>query len=139
MRRFVADACVLVRQAVPGVGSRAVFEAMNATDEVIAPDWALAECANALWKYVLADRLDPDVALRLLDAIANADIDYQPSAPLLPRALELACLLGHPVYDSLYLALALVEEAPIVTTDRRLAKTAAEAGLDDLVMLIEGD
>lgn len=133
----MADACALVRHRLPQPGSERVAAALDAADEVIAPDLALAECANALWKHVRIDGLEIEVALRHLDAIENADIDYQPSAPLLPHALELAVMLGHPVYDCLYLALAMVEEAPILTTDRRLARTAIDAGLGDLVMLIE--
>lgn len=139
MSRIVADACTLITYHVPQARSGQVAAVLEAADEILAPDWALAECANALWKNVLAGKCSVETGLEFLDAITNADIDYQSAAPLLPHALELAALFRHPVYDCLYLALAMVEEAPVVTTDRRLAKTAVDAGLGDLVVLVEGD
>jgi predicted nucleic acid-binding protein len=41
------------------------------------------------------------------------------------------------VYDCLYVALAMAEDADLVTCDRRLAQAAHEAGLGDRVTLIE--
>lgn len=139
MNRVVADACALIKWTVPQAVSARVCRVLDDAEAVVAPDFALVESANVLWKLVRADRCSDSEALRILDAIANAEIDFQDSKPLLPRALELATLLGHPVYDCVYLALAMVEEAPIVTTDVRLARTAIDAGLGDLVTLIDGD
>ena len=42
-----------------------------------------------------------------------------------PEALRLAQLLDHPVYDCVYLALALLREVPVVTADRRFVAAAA--------------
>jgi len=44
---------------------------------------------------------------------------------LAPEAFRLARLLDHPVYDCLYLALAMESGAPVVTADRRFAAAAA--------------
>lgn len=135
MRRIVADASVLVRATVPQPGSDPASRAL-AGGELLAPDIALAECANALWKHVRSGQCALDEALEFLAAIVSAEIDFQASAALLPRALELATLIGHPVYDCLYLTLAAVEEAPVLTADARLARAAERAGLEHLVALV---
>ena len=44
---------------------------------------------------------------------------------LVPEALRLGNLLDHPVYDCVYLALAIVVDAPVVTADCRFAAAAA--------------
>ncbi|MBA4370277.1 MAG: VapC toxin family PIN domain ribonuclease [Coriobacteriaceae bacterium] len=139
MSRLVADACALITVTVPQSRSESARAVLASADAVVAPDLALVECTNALWKFVHAGQCSEHEALGFLDAITNAEVDFQDSAPLLPRALELATLLGHPVYDCVYLTLAIVEQAPVVTTDRRLADTAVAAGLGDLVLLVEAD
>jgi predicted nucleic acid-binding protein len=59
------------------------------------------------------------------------------SESLAQQALELARTLDHPTYDCLYVALALREEATLVTADRRLLRTLGPAfnqiiDIDDL-------
>jgi predicted nucleic acid-binding protein len=44
-------------------------------------------------------------------------------------AAALALALRQPVYDCIYLALALDEQAPLATSDARLASTAESAGI----------
>ena len=46
-------------------------------------------------------------------------------------ALRLALLLDHPIYDCLYLALALQTHPPLVTADRRFV-AAHRAGIERL-------
>ena len=46
-------------------------------------------------------------------------VEIVASDVLVERALDLAVALKHPIYDCLYLALALVRGARVVSTDRR--------------------
>ena len=52
-------------------------------------------------------------------------MDYVPDRALAPAALSLACDLGHPAYDCMYLALALDRAGVAVTADRRFAAAVA--------------
>lgn len=135
----VADACSLIKYELPQVQSLRVRHTLDGIEALIAPDLALAECTNVLWKYVRAGLCSLDEATETLDAIVRSRVDFQSTQDLLPRALELAALLGHPVYDCVYLSLAMVEDAPVLTTDGRFARMAIDAGLGDLVTLIDGD
>lgn len=54
---------------------------------------------------------------------------------LLSAALELALDLKMTLYDSLYLALAIVKKAQLVTADKKLAKLAGAVLQGDVVMI----
>jgi predicted nucleic acid-binding protein len=56
--------------------------------------------------------------------VRRSGVDLHPTEPLLPRAMDLARRLKHPVYDCVYLALAERERARFVTTDQRLLRRA---------------
>jgi predicted nucleic acid-binding protein len=133
----VMDASVLVRWSLSPVVQTRV-EACCGSAPWHAPDIVLVECANALWKHGAFGTMPHDDVREALDVIGSADIDLHEAAPLLPAALEIAIALGHPVYDCLYVALVMAEDAELVTCDRRLAQTARDAGLGDRVTLIEG-
>jgi predicted nucleic acid-binding protein len=86
-----------------------------------APDFILAEVANALWKKVRKKEIVAAQAAGALPHLA-ASVTFLPSAPLLQRALELAMDLGHPVYDCIFLALAEDRGLPLITSDERLVR-----------------
>ena len=56
--------------------------------------------------------------------------DVVPNEQLLPEAIRLALTHQHPVYDCLYLALALARREPLVTADRRLAAIARTVAIE---------
>jgi len=85
-----------------------------------APDLLPVECANALCKKVVRIEFQLDEALESLVWLRRAPVRLESSAPLLGMALELAAELNRPVYDCVYLSLALRSEVPLVTVDRRL-------------------
>jgi predicted nucleic acid-binding protein len=85
-----------------------------------APDLLLVECANALWRKTIQGELQVDEALESLAWLRRAPVCLESSAALLDAALELAAELNHPVYDCVYLSLAIRSGVPLVTADRRL-------------------
>ncbi len=57
---------------------------------------------------------------------------------LAPSAARLAIDLGHPAYDCFYLALAVQEQYPVVTADRRFTDTVRKHPyLSDRVVHVE--
>jgi len=52
------------------------------------------------------------------------------------RALALAQMLDHSVYDCLYLALAIDKGCPVLTADRHFAAAARRAELGGYVLLL---
>ena len=90
-----------------------------ADEEIHAPHLLDVEVASGLHLLVAAGRIDESRAADALTVLAHADIHRHPHTPL----LELVWSLGDRIapYDAVYVALATVLEAPLVTTDARLA------------------
>jgi predicted nucleic acid-binding protein len=118
----VVDASVAVKWVVQETGSDLARSLSNASLE--APDLLLVECANILWKKVRIGDLTRRDAKRCLDILLRAPVNVITGSELLPQAMDLSCELEHPVYDCLYLAVALRREIPLITADERLARTA---------------
>ncbi len=91
-------------------------------DEAVlaAPDLVVAEVCSAAWRLARLGRISQaqldeiaSVLPRFFDPLVSA-------AGLAPRAVSIAAQLDHPVYDCLYLALAELQRAVLVTADTRL-------------------
>lgn len=130
----VVDASVAVKWVIPEVLSDRADALRSRADRLLAPDFLLLEATNALWKKLIRREISAREAARALDLLLSSPLDLRPSAPLLSRALTLARRLGHPVYDCLYVALAQVEGAALVTADRRLLAATAKPGTHLTVM-----
>ena len=91
-----------------------------------APDLLPVEWANTIWKK--ARRGEIESATPFLNEIAMLThvIRIQSSVALLRDATETALRIGHPVYDSLYIACARRTESILVTADRRLARVVSD-------------
>lgn len=109
-------------------GSAEALELAESGLRLLTPDWILAETANALWKKHFRERMISHQ--QMLEGARTAfrfDLDTSSARALLPAALELAMTLQHPVYDCLYLALALAEDMRLITADKRFCDACAES------------
>lgn len=86
---------------------------------LVAPDWMLAEVANALWKKVMKGEITRDHACAVLPHLSET-VALHPATELAEAALEAALELRHPIYDGLFLVLAEELSADLVTADLRL-------------------
>ena len=123
MERVVIDASVAVKWVLDEPGSPQARRLAAARLE--APDLLLVECASVLWKKVQLGDLRQAEAAERLGLLNCAPVTWASSPDLLEAALRLALDLRHPVYDCLYLALALQLAIPLVTADRRFALTVS--------------
>jgi predicted nucleic acid-binding protein len=121
--RLVIDASVALKWLIPEEGSDRAH-ALLAQDQFVAPDLLWAECANVLWQRVRRTSLSQADAMAALDAIGAVPIATVPTADVAARALQLAIELDHPVYDCLYLAVALREQCVLITADQGFAGRA---------------
>ena len=120
--RWVVDASIAVKWVIPEALSDNADGLRAGDDEMLAPDLLLVEVANALWKKTASREISRAEADGALGLVSESGIDLRPTAPLLPRAMQVARRLSHPVYDCVYLALAEAEHASFVTADRRLLR-----------------
>ncbi|MBB4153498.1 putative nucleic acid-binding protein [Sphingomonas jinjuensis] len=135
----IVDASVAFKWFVPEDGSDLALAILDGPERLVAPDIILSEVANALWVRLRKLELDGAPSTVVRDAVASLKrmLDEKVPAPeLLPRAVELAFALNHPVYDCLYLALAEREQAVLVSADKRLVETARKGGYGPLAQVL---
>ncbi|MDF2782309.1 MAG: VapC toxin family domain ribonuclease [Geminicoccaceae bacterium] len=113
----VVDASVVLKWVISEAGGDAALRLR--TKMLSAPDILLPECGSALWAKVRRRELDGDEAIVALAALSEAPIVLTAMSVVTADALRLGLLLAHPIYDCLYLALALQTHTPLVTADRR--------------------
>lgn len=135
----VVDASVAVKWFVEEEALSAEAEALLlGGGPLIAPDLLLVEVANALWAMVRRGRIGSQQAQLALQELETIDLEFVQPGPLLSRAFALAGLLGHPVYDCLYLACAEACDASLVTADQRFLRAVAGTAFTDRVRLLGG-
>ena len=122
--RMVVDASLVVQVATEEPGSAAVDSFLDGR-LLIAPELLMAEVGNALWRKVRLGNLTPALARQILPRLRQWIDPLVPLAGLEAQALDLALRRDHPVYDCLYVALAIREAVPLATGDRRLAERFA--------------
>ncbi len=122
---WVVDASIAVKWVIPEVLSDRADRVRDGDEDVLAPDLLLVEVANALWRKTAAREITAREADDAFDLVRASGIDLRPTGPLVPRAMDVARRLGHPVSDCVYLALAERERAALVTADHRLLRRLA--------------
>jgi predicted nucleic acid-binding protein len=134
---LVVDASVALKWVLAEPGQDAADALLD--EDLIAPSLWLLEAANALWRRSLRGELSAGEAEERLSELFNAPVTSIPIEDDLSMAAALAQRLGHPVYDCLYLALAVREQTQVVTADRRFWTIAQAApDLAGRVRLLEG-
>jgi predicted nucleic acid-binding protein len=88
-------------------------------EELVAPDFLLVEVANVLWRRMRRGEVDPVRAQGNVRTLIRGAPEFFDSHVLMSDALRLAGTLDHPVYDCLYLALAIHDDTRVITNDRR--------------------
>lgn len=128
MREAVFDASAVVKLLLDETGSEGATAAF-ASHTVHAPDQLDEECASAVWKRFMRGELTVDEAKARLEEFSRFPITRHPYERLLPLAFSLALELRHPVYDCLYLLLALEGGRTLVTADARMREAAEAMGV----------
>jgi len=128
--RVVLDANAAVEVALEGKAAGPLSATLSQSEEVIAPELLVPEVVNAVWKYHQFAEFDLgkcekilELAVGLVDRLISHREIYR-EAFALSRAQK-----THVAYDMFYLALALREDAVLLTLDGTLKKEAKRAGI----------
>jgi predicted nucleic acid-binding protein len=121
----VIDASVAVKWVLSEAGSESADSLLD--DELIAPVFWLVEAANALWRRARLGQIEIEEAQARLAELEVAPVASLGIGPYLSPALSIALELGQPIYDCLYLAVALAHGTHVVTADRRFAAATLSA------------
>jgi len=121
---IVIDASVALKWVFEEPGTEAALALRG--EQLIAPAIWLAEAANALWRHVRLGETTAAEALGRIDELAKAPVATLSIEPHVARALRLGMEISHPVYDCLYLALAIHYDTYVITDDRRFAAAVTD-------------
>jgi predicted nucleic acid-binding protein len=133
---IVVDASVALKWVLEEEGSNAAFELR--TERLIAPVLWLAEASNALWRRARAGTVTAEQAARQFSELQRAPVTSISIESHLAKTLEFAMNLNHPIYDCLYLALAIDRDTYVVTADRRFAAIGDRPEMSGRVRLLGG-
>jgi predicted nucleic acid-binding protein len=129
---IIVDASVAV-QWIAEEDTSKLSDALLTRDDLWAPELLQIEVGNALRRKVFVGEISMDQAkagLRFIrDKVSTVPLTLQ----LLDRAMELAELMYHPIYDCVYLAAAQQNGARVVTFDQDLIKGAVHHGFADCI------
>ena len=134
---LVIDASVLIKFYVPEILSdraERLFAKVGSKDiDLLAPDLIYPEAGNTLRKKQRLKELSLSEAEEIIDAILSLPLRIEASKSLLPLAVDIATAYGVTVYDALYLSLAKVYEATLITADRKLVEVLSKTDVGDSI------
>jgi predicted nucleic acid-binding protein len=129
---IVVDASVGLEVLLRTPRGRKIEPRLLAESQLLcAPHLLDVEVAQVLRRYALAGELDAQRGAEALQDLADLPIERYPHDVLLPRVWELRDNLT--AYDAVYIALAEILGAALMTADRRLADSPGHSATVRLV------
>ena len=132
MTRVVVDASIAAKWVLRRGGEPLAEEAALLLEsyrdgevQFLVPDLFWAEVGNVLWKAIRARRCglsDAQTGLKLLNDLR---IPTVASHSTLDRAISIAAAFDRTVYDSLYVAVAILSKCEFITADEKLVNALA--------------
>ena len=122
----VVDACVAIKWFVAERDSDQARKLFAPEIRRHAPDFALMEITNALWKAERRGHLTAEAASEALESAPKFFWSLPSSKTLLDDALRLGMMIDHPVYDCIYVVLSQRLTAPMITSDVKLVGKLAD-------------
>lgn len=127
---LIVDASVAARWYLPEDGAEEAERILLSDTPLIAPQLVIAELGNAVWKRVRKGEVSAEDAVDIVERAMSAFSALTPLPELAVSAMALSAKLNHPIYDCFYLALAVRENARLVTADKRLHGIRRQAGVE---------
>lgn len=132
MTACVLDVSVAAKWFLPGPSETLAPEAVHLLEayttgrlRLLVPDLFWPEMGSVLSKAVRQRRISRATAEQAITDLEERRIPTAPTAPLLADAFAIAASHDRSVYDSVYVALAVITNMPLVTADERLANALA--------------
>ena len=129
---IVVDASVVVDYLLggPSPAGDALATLLVGDEPVSAPHLLDVEVAQVLRRFVLRRRLPTETAEEMLEDLSALPVRRYEHVGLIARAFELRANVT--MYDAVYLALAEVLDAPLLTADARLADVPGSTAAVDV-------
>jgi predicted nucleic acid-binding protein len=129
---FVIDASVAAKWFLPARDETLVDEALSLLTgytegrfRFLVPDLFWAEFANILWKAARQGRCSKTAAAQAVALMKIRNLPTIPTRLIADQAFSIAADFDRTVYDCLYVVLAVLSKAQLITADERLANSLA--------------
>ncbi len=137
MSVYVVDASVAVKWFLEEVHSHDAARLLRPEYRLHAPDFLLLEVDSVLCRKIRRTEISHDEAIEVRSALRSFPVEKHPFALLMDAAYEMASRNRGSVYDCMYLALAMVLGARMVTADRRFYRALSMAPFSDSLCWVE--
>jgi predicted nucleic acid-binding protein len=128
--RVVLDANAAVEVALEGKSAERLSAMLSQSEEVIAPELLIPEIVNAVWKCHQFAEFDLGKCDKLIELSVGLIDRFVPNREIYREAFALSRIQkSRAAYDMFYLALALREDAILLTLGATLKKEAKRAGI----------
>ncbi|WP_413164248.1 type II toxin-antitoxin system VapC family toxin [Capilliphycus salinus ALCB114379] len=132
MNNYIIDASIVIQRFIqqeytPQV--RILFNRLLKGDRFYIPEFCLLECTNVIWKQVRFYGLPEEQAQLLIRDLQSIPFNVASVNHLLSSALDIGLTHQLAIYDSLYIALALQLDYPLITVDDRQLNAAINCGV----------
>ncbi len=121
---IILDASIIAKYLLPQENLDAVIKALPPDYDFCAPSIACYEIPSLLTKHMrrgnLSKKTAKDAYQKWLDGITEEWIYIYEIEDYMQMAMDLSYNLKHHLYDCCYLALAIVNNAPLITSDKKL-------------------
>lgn len=120
MSLFITDASIAAKWFVKEEYSDEALSVLQKDNQLHAPDFFFLEMDNIFWKWIQRGLITVADGNDLRSTLLQYPITIHPLIPLLDSAFIIATQTRQTMYDSLYVALAMLLKGQMVTADRRL-------------------
>ena len=136
MSVFVVDSSVAAKWFFPEPHSEEALALLDDRHELHAPDLLLMEVDSVVCKRIRSREITVRIGREIRAGLRRAPVRLHPSEPLLEPAFELAVATEQNIYDCVFLALAVLLRARMVTADRRFFNSLRSGRYSDCVCWI---
>ena len=123
----VLDTSAAVEVVLKRESSALFNDFLAEADLVIAPTLLITEATNVFWKYQKFSDFPYDKCEKSIDRIVSLPDEYVNEMQLYRESFKFGCMLDQLVYDMIYLVLARLSSATLLTMDQRLVDYAEKA------------
>ncbi|MFL5249300.1 MAG: type II toxin-antitoxin system VapC family toxin [Myxococcales bacterium] len=129
---IVADASVVIDLLIGGAAAAPIADRLfGAGESIHVPHLLDVEVVQGLRRHAMSGALFAERALHALADLADLPLQRHPHHDLIPRVWELRSSLT--AYDAVYVALAEILDAPLVTRDGKLLRAHGHRARVDLI------
>lgn len=137
MTPLVVDSSVAVKWFFDEPHSDAALDALDDRFELHSPELMLLEVDNVVCKRVRRREVSQRIGREIRAALREFPVRTLPIGPLLEPGFEIALATGASLYDCLFVALAAMLDARLVTADRRFRDSMSQAKFGNYILWIE--